>query len=105
MSSLQDPEKSRERRLELVTAFQKMAEFGAMQGVSAVIIAGDLFDVSRIPASTRNSVLSTIRRHGGIKWFYLKGNHDKNDFLKITAFPKMTARFTIGTIVLPRSRR
>ncbi|MBR4150153.1 MAG: DNA repair exonuclease [Firmicutes bacterium] len=81
MSSLQDPEKSRERRLELVTAFQKMAEFGAMQGVSAVIIAGDLFDVSRIPASTRNSVLSTIRRHGGIKWFYLKGNHDKNDFL------------------------
>ena len=78
---LDDPEKRRERKSELLKAFEDMVSYGASIGASAIIIAGDLFDSNKISAAARNSVLGAVSNNPSIEFFYLKGNHDKNDFL------------------------
>lgn len=80
MNSILPPEKARERRAELIKAFLRMAEFAVEEGISAAIIAGDLFDVSRVSFAARSAVLNTVRLNKDVKWFYLKGNHDKTNF-------------------------
>lgn len=78
---LDDRTKVSERRAELVRAFQDMVDYGVRQGVSAVLIAGDLFDTNRISAGTRNVLLGAVKANPGMDFYYLKGNHDRNDFL------------------------
>ena len=76
---LDDPEKKKMRRQELVMAFRGMLEDAADSRVSAVIIAGDLFDQTKVSAFSKNAVLTEIKDHPEMTFYYLKGNHDKND--------------------------
>jgi DNA repair exonuclease SbcCD nuclease subunit len=74
-------EKARERRAELLQTFIDMVEYAKKNNVSAVIIAGDLFDVRNISVTARNTVYSAILNHKDIDFYYLKGNHDADSFL------------------------
>ena len=82
-------EKRKERKAELLLAFIKMIEYAAANSVEAVIIAGDLFDQSKINNTTCNTVLAAIRENSCIDFYYLKGNHDNgNAFAKTEDLPK-----------------
>ena len=72
-------EKARERRNELLITFQNMLKFAVRSRVRAVLIAGDLFDTNHISAHCRDIVLGALRDYSMIDFYYLKGNHDKND--------------------------
>ena len=76
---LGDPLKKKQRKAELLKAFDDMVSYGAENGVSAIIIAGDLFDKGKVSADTRNTVVSVIEQHPQIAFFYLRGNHDRSD--------------------------
>ncbi|MCR4616843.1 MAG: metallophosphoesterase [Lachnospiraceae bacterium] len=76
-----DTAKAAERRGELLLTFQKMVEYGADIGVSAIIIAGDLFDVRKISATARDAVYTSVLNNPGIEFYYLRGNHDADTFL------------------------
>ncbi len=67
---------ARERNAEVCATFARMAAYAAEQGVTAVIIAGDLFDTQRVAAQTAGFVLDTIRATRGVDFLYLRGNHD-----------------------------
>lgn len=74
-------EQARERGMEIVNTFQRMVEYAAKNQVKAILIAGDLFDTKNISAVVRNAVRDAILFHPAIDFFYLKGNHDQDNFL------------------------
>lgn len=63
------------RRHELIVALQKLVEYANANGVSAIIIAGDLFDGSFATEQTVRSV-ADIFSHSNAAIAVLKGNHD-----------------------------
>ena len=67
---------ARERNAEVCATFARMAAYAQANGVTAVIIAGDLFDTQRATAQTAGFVLDTIRATPGVDFLYLRGNHD-----------------------------
>lgn len=76
-----DSDRRSVRRAELIRAFENAVEYAVKEGAQAVIIAGDLFDRSKVSAAAKNAVLAAIRKNPQIGFYYLKGNHDKSDFL------------------------
>ncbi|MCR5475989.1 MAG: metallophosphoesterase [Lachnospiraceae bacterium] len=78
---------AKQRNAELVATFLKMVEQAAEQEVSAVIIAGDLFDTKSVDAYTRNSVRDAITGHPSLDFYLLRGNHDTGSFLNTLSEP------------------
>lgn len=68
--------KSRDRKNEIIMSFCRMIDYASQNGVTAVIIAGDLFDTNRIIDTTRDKILGKIRQNPSIEFLYLPGNHD-----------------------------
>ncbi len=76
-----DREQAVERRAELLDTFERMVAYAADNGVRVFLIAGDLFDKSHIRKNARRRVLEQITEHPAIDFVYLRGNHDRSDFL------------------------
>ena len=74
-------EKSRIRREENLRTFERLAQFAKDNEVTAVIIAGDMFDTARVSVKTRERVISTIKSCDNVDFIYLAGNHDENNFI------------------------
>lgn len=75
-----DRERAKKRRDELLHNFERLAAYASDENVEAVLIAGDLFDRETVSALAKNTVLSVIRSHPAIRFYYLKGNHDTAGF-------------------------
>ena len=71
---------ARERNTEVCATFARMASFAAGEGVTAVLLAGDLFDTQRATAQTVGFVLDTVRNTPNVDFLYLRGNHDVSAF-------------------------
>lgn len=78
MNSFLPTDKARVRRDELLLAFNKMIDYAKEEGVSAIIIAGDLFDKKKVSANAAGTVMNAITSNSDIAFYYLKGNHDDN---------------------------
>ena len=72
------PDQARERNAEICATFGRMVRYAVENGVTAVMIAGDLFDTQRVSARTADFVLEQIRRVPGVDFLYLRGNHDES---------------------------
>ena len=68
-------------RAGLIKAFKEMADYAVTCGAEAIIIAGDLFDRTRVSAFARREVEAVIKGHPDIVFYYLQGNHDNGAFL------------------------
>lgn len=75
-------EKAKERKVELLNTFQRMIQFAVEHQVEAVMIAGDLFDKRKVSVTAKNVVLNAIQSHPQIDFYYLRGNHDLDNFLQ-----------------------
>ena len=72
-------EKAGVRKAELLQTFVSMTEYACKNGVSAIIIAGDLFDTEGTEQKRiKQQVFSVIRENSKILFIYTKGNHDKD---------------------------
>lgn len=81
MTSTLDKERAKERKAELLHTFQDMISYAANHDICHILICGDLFDTKNISASARNLVSSEIEKHPDITFYYLRGNHDTDNFL------------------------
>lgn len=70
-------EKAKERARELRDTFLRMVRYADAEGVSAILIAGDLFDSASVRVSTYRFFLDTVAAYPSISFFYLSGNHDR----------------------------
>ncbi len=73
--------KAQKRQDELLATFSHMVDYAINNGVSGVIIAGDLLDTDECNLKTRNFLIDTIKNASGIQFYYLCGNHDENSIL------------------------
>ena len=69
---------AKERNAELCATFARMVAFAVRQQVSAVLIAGDLFDSQQVSAQTAHFVLEQIRGASAVTFFYIRGNHEES---------------------------
>ncbi|MDO4816449.1 MAG: metallophosphoesterase [Bacillota bacterium] len=74
------PHKAKERGSEILLSLESMVEFALNNGVTAIMIAGDMFDTQRVSPATVSFVLDIMRRAKGIDFLYLRGNHDESRF-------------------------
>lgn len=81
LSANLDKDKMKERRSEILHTYEKMVQYASDNEIQAILIAGDMFDTKSISASVRNVVLHSITSHPDINFYYLKGNHDRDNFL------------------------
>lgn len=77
-------DKRRIRREEVIRSFERMADYATNNGVKAVIIAGDMFDTSRVSLKTKARVLQAISSNSTVDFLYLSGNHDDENFISDT---------------------
>ena len=77
LTSRLSPEKTKERKAELISSFERSVEEAALRGATVYIIAGDLFDTEKITQGVRQSVISIISRAPAIDFLYLPGNHER----------------------------
>lgn len=82
------PEKAKERRNELLTAFSRMVDSASKEGARAIIIAGDLFDRSNATKRSKKFVTEAALAHPDIDFLILVGNHDVNAFTESDALPQ-----------------
>ena len=66
------------RKNELLMAFKNLINYAKQNQVTAIIIAGDFFDVKNVSNKTRSYVFDLIKKHEDIDFLYLCGNHDEN---------------------------
>lgn len=76
-----DKDKAKERSRELLRNFTRLVSYAVENEVSAILIAGDLFDTKVISKLTINTIREAIVGNSQIDFYYLKGNHDRDNFL------------------------
>ncbi len=76
-----DKDRAKERKGEILHTFEKMVQYAVEQEIYVILIAGDLFDTRHVSANARNIVLQAIMEHADIHFYYLRGNHDSDNFL------------------------
>lgn len=81
MNTNLEKEKAKERKGEILHTFERMIQYASQNKIAAVLIAGDMFDTKNISLVTRNVVLHNILEHSEIIFYYLRGNHDSDNFL------------------------
>ena len=105
MESNLTTQQAKERREEIFETFAKMVDYAGQNDVSAIIIAGDMFDTKNSQIRIKNRVRELIAAAEDIDFLYLKGNHDNADFLGDSECPKNLrffgqdwTRFSYGNI-------
>lgn len=82
-------DKAKSRREEIVRTFEKLCDYAKEENITAVIIAGDMFDTSRVTVKTKARVLQAISKCDSADFLYLSGNHDEDNFIsEIEQLPK-----------------
>lgn len=69
---------ARERNAEICATFARMIRYAQENQVTAILIAGDLFDTHRASAQTAQFVLDRIAAAKDVDFLYLRGNHDES---------------------------
>lgn len=88
-------EQARERKGEILRTFGRMVEYAKKNNVTAIIIAGDLFDTRNVAVNVRNVVRDLIWKNPEIDFLYLRGNHDTDNFLnKLEEMPDNLCLFS-----------
>ena len=75
-------EKAKERKKELLLTFERLVKYADDNQVTGIIIAGDLFDSTRISKMSHRFVKELITDHPHIEFLYVQGNHEKDQFLE-----------------------
>ena len=70
------PDKASLRQSELMDDFRRLCVYARENGVTAVLIAGDLFDENKLAKHVRKETLSAIASASPVCFFYVSGNHD-----------------------------
>lgn len=99
-------EKNKLLREESLQLFAGMIEYAQQNGVSVIMICGDLFDKLVVRKSTFKFVTECIRSAPQIRFFYCLGNHDHESMFdedipkNLTIFPVEFEKYDLGEVVI-----
>ncbi len=81
-------EKAKLRKSELNSNVRRLCDIARQTDVSAIIIAGDLFDTQRVAKSTKDAFLATVESFSDITFLYLSGNHEADALSSMDNLPR-----------------
>ena len=70
-------DKAKIRREEIMRSFEKLCEYAETENVSAVILAGDIFDTPYNPRKVKERFLHAVSSAENVDFLFLNGNHDE----------------------------
>lgn len=96
------------RREEVLHSFERLCEYAVKNKITAVIIAGDLFDCNKVTKKAIERVKNAISLSNGVDFLYLQGNHDElaseeifSDFpCNFKPFQQGLSSFNYGNVVI-----
>lgn len=68
---------SNERKQEIRNSFLRMVNYANENGVSLILLSGDVFDSDKPFKKDKDFFLSVVKNNPSITFFYLRGNHDE----------------------------
>lgn len=77
MESNLPTQKSKQRKNELLSTFSNLVDFAVKNEVRAVILAGDVFDSSKVTIKSRDYFFDCVNKAPNVDFLYLVGNHDE----------------------------
>ena len=80
------PEKSATRKQEILSSFEQMVEFAAMEDVRAVMITGGLIDAEHISRTTIDRVYAAMKSVPHIVFILLPGNSYELNFFSLEKY-------------------
>ncbi len=75
-------EKERLRKAEILDGFRRICAYAKNNGITAVLIAGDLFEDNEIASDLRREVFAAIEQAKPVLFFFVTGNHDEGILLE-----------------------
>ena len=82
MESNLNKEQAKIRRLELLDTFERMVDWAEANAVNAILVAGDMFDKGHIRKEAKKKVLTAIKEHPQIGFYYIRGNPDQSALIE-----------------------
>lgn len=70
-------DKAKIRRDEIMRTFERLCEYAKTHNVTAVILAGDVFDTVNNTHKVKNRFLSAIKNASSVDFLFMNGNHDE----------------------------
>lgn len=70
---------AKKRKEEVRATFARMIEYARTNGVSAILLCGDVFDSDAPLKKDKDFFYSAVTANPGIQFFYLRGNHDTRE--------------------------
>lgn len=83
-----EAEIARTRKEEILRSFERLCALAEKEKVTAVIVAGDMFDGDKVYVKTRQRILNAIKTASDVDFLYLSGNHDARGFIEDEDLPK-----------------
>ena len=80
------PEKSSIRREEIIATFERLIDYANTNDINAIIIAGDMFDKSKVSQKTVKRVVRSIE-NCTCDILYVVGNHDEENVFSSVNMP------------------
>ena len=78
--------KAKLRQMEVLDHFRSLCAYAKAENVTAVLIAGDLFDDNQIEKSIKDELFLIIEQASPVDFYYVQGNHDV--YIRLEKTPK-----------------
>lgn len=93
------------RKTEIRNTFSRMVDYATDNGVTVIILAGDVFDYDIPFKKDKDFFYSVVKKHPQIDFLYLKGNHDLSSYVcedikNLKTFGSHWTAFEYGDIVI-----
>ncbi len=106
MTAKLSEEKSKIRKAELRSTFSRLVDLMEQEGISVMLLSGDVFDSDRPYKQDKVFFYNLVRNHPAIDFLYLKGNHDRDisyteeDLPNLKVFGEEWTSYTYGDVVI-----
>lgn len=70
---------SSERKSAVLNSFRRLIEYAKENNISSILLSGDVFDSDKPFKKDKNEFYALIDKNPEINFYYLKGNHDKEE--------------------------
>lgn len=77
-SKITNESKKKELDAALNNSFKQVVDYANNNGISTILLSGDIFDKDSVIKSDKEYFYSIIKSNAGINFYYIKGNHDIN---------------------------
>ena len=95
---------AKERKADLRSSFEKMVNFARDNGISVILLSGDVFDGTKPPREELKFFYGVVKSAPDVDFLYLRGNHDMAgtplEFPNLKTFSESWTTYSYGNVTI-----